>query len=134
RLSASKLLCERSFSAARFNARRVCSKGRVYLVRDKGEVECIDPATGKSVWSERFPRNRAAFYASPLIASDLLYAPREDGRVFVASVVGDRFQLLSETDFGQPVIGSPVPDGNRILIRGEKNLFCLGAEESKTAP
>ncbi|MEC8557304.1 MAG: PQQ-binding-like beta-propeller repeat protein [Planctomycetota bacterium] len=112
----------------------VAHKGRVYLVRDKGEVECIDPATGKTVWSDRFPRNRAAFYASPLIASDVLYAPREDGRVFVASVVGDRFQLLSETDFGQPVIGSPVPDGNRILIRGEENLFCLGADESKTAP
>ncbi|MEM8670051.1 MAG: PQQ-binding-like beta-propeller repeat protein [Planctomycetota bacterium] len=108
----------------------VAYQGRVYLVRDKGEVECIDPETGDTVWSDRFPKNRAAFYASPLIASDLLYAPREDGVVFVADIADGQFQLVSENDFSQPVIGSPVPDGNRILIRGEKKLFCLSATES----
>ncbi|MEM7476154.1 MAG: PQQ-binding-like beta-propeller repeat protein [Planctomycetota bacterium] len=108
----------------------VAYKGRVYLVRDKGEVECIEPATGKTIWSDRFPKHRSAFYASPLIASDLLYAPREDGTVFVASVADGRFQLLSENEFGQSVIGSPVPDQNRILIRGQKNLFCLRAEQA----
>ena len=108
----------------------VAYRGRVYLVRDKGEVECIDPVTGETIWSNQFPKHRTAFYASPLIASDLLYAPREDGVVFVATVANDQFQILSESEFGQPVIGSPVPDKNRILIRGEKNLFCLSAEKS----
>ncbi|QDT59273.1 outer membrane biogenesis protein BamB [Stieleria bergensis] len=107
----------------------VAYKGKVYLVRDKGQIECIDPATGKTVWSDRFPKHRTSYYASPLIASDLLYAPREDGTVFVASVANDQFQLLSENEFEQPVIGSPVPDGNRILIRGEKKLFCLTDEK-----
>jgi len=27
---------------------------------------------------------------------------------------------------GEPVIGSPVPFGNRILIRGENHLYCFG--------
>ena len=107
----------------------IAYKGLVYLVRDKGEVECIDPATGKTVWSDRFPKHRSAYYASPLIASDLLYAPREDGVVFVANVANNRFKLLSENDFMQPVIGSPVPDGNRLFIRGEQNLFCLTTEK-----
>ena len=108
----------------------VAWQGRVYLVRDKGEVECIDPATGETIWSSRFPKHRAAFYASPLIASGLLYAPREDGTVFVASVADDQFRVISENEFGQPIIGSPVPDQNRILIRGEKNLFCLSAQKT----
>jgi len=107
----------------------VAYQGRVYLVRDKGEVECIDPATGETVWSERFPKHRSDYYASPLIAGDHLYAPREDGVVFVASVKDDRFELISENDFDQPVIGSPVPDSNRLFIRGEKHLFCLSADQ-----
>ena len=106
----------------------VAYKGRVYIVRDKGEVDCIDPKTGESVWANRFPKHRSAYYASPLIAGDYLYAPREDGVVFVASVKDDRFELVSENDFEQPVIGSPVPDGDRLFIRGEKHLFCLSAD------
>ncbi|MEQ1828185.1 MAG: PQQ-binding-like beta-propeller repeat protein [Pirellula sp.] len=100
-------------------------RGRVYLVRDRGEVECIDPATGKTIWSNAFPKGRSNFYASPLIAGGKLYAPREDGVVFVASVADDRFELLAENNMEESVIGSPVPATDCLLIRGEKSLFCL---------
>lgn len=108
----------------------VAYRDRVFVVRDRGEVECVDPASGKTVFKGAFPKGRASYYASPLIAGGLLYAPREDGVVFVAKVDGDKLELLSENDMQQPVIGSPVPAANRILIRGEKHLICYG---SKTA-
>lgn len=100
-------------------------QGRVYLVRDRGEVECINPATGESIWSDAFPRNRNAYYASPTIAGGKLYAPREDGVVFVASVTDGKFQLLSENDLQESVIGSPVPIDDRLFLRGERHLFCF---------
>ena len=103
----------------------VAYQNKVYLVRDRGEVECIDPKTGSNIWSDRFPKARKNFYSSPTIAGGKLYAAREDGVVFVASVDNDEFKLLSENDFGEPVIGSPVPLENRIFIRGEKFLYCL---------
>ncbi len=102
-------------------------QGRVYLVRDRGEVECVDPMTGETVWSEQLPKSRANYYASPLIAGGKLYAAREDGVVFVAQVSNESFKLLSENDLGQPVIGSPVPMADRILIRGENELLCYGS-------
>lgn len=105
-------------------------KGRVYLVRDRGEVECIDPMTGNTIWSDALPKGRAAFYASPTIAGGNLYAAREDGTVFVATVKDDRFKLLATNDMEEPVIGSPVPVLNRILIRGEHHLFCLASPEA----
>ncbi len=108
----------------------VAYKGRVILVRDRGEVASIDPATGKTVWEGAFPKNRSNYYASPLVAGDKLYAPREDGVVYVASIANDEFEVLSENDMAESVIGSPVPAGNRILIRGEKHLFCIAAEDS----
>ena len=103
-------------------------KGNVYLVRDKGEVECVNPADGKTVWSNALPKHRSAYYASPLIAGDKLYAPREDGVVFVANVADGKFELLAENDMEEPVIGSPVPVLNRLLIRGENHLFCVGQD------
>ncbi len=105
----------------------VVYQGRVILVRDRGEVDCIDPATGNTVWSDAFAKGRASFYASPLIVGDLLCAPREDGVVFVARIASDKFELLSENNMEEPVIGSPVPASNRIFIRGEKHLFCIAS-------
>ncbi|MFC1596325.1 PQQ-binding-like beta-propeller repeat protein [Planctomycetota bacterium] len=106
-------------------------RGRVYLVRDRGEVECIDPVTGETIWSGAFPQGRASFYASPVIAGGNLYAAREDGAVFVAAVENNRFELLAENDMEERVIGSPVPALNRILIRGEHSLFCLASSEAE---
>jgi outer membrane protein assembly factor BamB len=102
-------------------------QGKLYLVRDKGEVECLDPATGKTVWSDAFPKNRATYYSSPLVAGGKLYAAREDGAIFVADIDGG-FKLLSENPLGEQVIASPVPADGRLLVRGEKHLFCIGAK------
>lgn len=104
----------------------VVFQGQVVLVRDRGEVVSINPSTGKTVWEGAFPKHRANFYASPLIAGGKLYAPREDGTVFVANVTGNKFELLAENDMGESVIGSPVPLGNGVLLRGEQHLFYAG--------
>ena len=104
------------------------ARGQVLLVRDHGEVESLDPKTGKTVWKGEFPKSRANFYSSPLVAGDKLFAPREDGIVFVGKIEGDKFSVLSQTDMGEPVIGSPVPFGNGVLIRGENHLFYYAAK------
>lgn len=100
-------------------------KGRVYLLRDRGEVECIEPTTGKTIWADQLPRTSAKYYSSPTVADGKLYAAREDGVVFVARVEG-KFEVLSQNDMGERVIASPVPVANRLLLRGEGHLFCVG--------
>lgn len=99
-------------------------QGKVYVVRDEGEVVCLDIKTGETVWTDRFPKNRNKYYASPLIAGGKLYAPREDGVVFVADI-RDGFKLLSENDMGERIIASPVAVQGNLLIRGEENLTSL---------
>ena len=105
----------------------VAYDGRVYLVGDAGNIECLDPKTGQTVWTHHLPKNRANYYASPLIAGGKLYAAREDGVVFVVGIHDDRAELLSENDFEESVIGTPVPASGRIFIRGTNHLFCLAA-------
>jgi outer membrane protein assembly factor BamB len=100
-------------------------KGRVYVVRDRGEVDCIDPNTGKTIWSDAFPKSSANFYSSPVVAAGKLYAAREDGTVFVAGIEG-KFELLAENPMGEQIIASLTPCADHLLIRGEHHLFCIG--------
>lgn len=104
----------------------VVFKGRVFILRHRGEVVCLDPATGKTIWSAALPRTSASYYASPVIGNGILYAAREDGVVFAARV-DDRFELLSENPMGERTISSPVVADNRLLIRGDQHLFCVMA-------
>lgn len=102
------------------------SGGKVYVVGDRGEVACVDPKDGATVWTGELPKKAASYYASPLVAGDKLYATREDGVIFVVSIAG-KLSLLSENDMGERVIASPVPVNGKLLIRGEKHLFCIAA-------
>jgi outer membrane protein assembly factor BamB len=103
-------------------------KGRIYLVRDRGQVECIDPANGTTLWTGELPKASSSYYSSPAAADGKIYAAREDGAVFVVRIDG-AFEVLSENKMGEPVIASPVPVANRLLIRGEKHLFCIADQK-----
>jgi len=107
-----------------FVASPVASEGRVYLLRHKGQIVCLDPETGEPHWEAALPRAAAAYYASPVIAGGILYAAREDGMVFAAKI-GDSFELLGENSMGEQILASPVPFDGQLLIRGERHLFCI---------
>ncbi len=104
----------------------VVYKDQVYLLRHRGEIVCIDPTTGKTVWDAALPRSAASYFASPTIANGVLYAAREDGTVFAARVDGE-FELLSENAMGESIIASPIAVAGRLLLRGENHLFSIRA-------
>jgi outer membrane protein assembly factor BamB len=99
-------------------------QGKVYLLRHRGEIVCLDPATGATLWSEPLPRGAASYYASPLIAAGTLYAAREDGVVFTARVA-PAFRLLGEQRLGERIVASPVPARGRVVFRGDEHLFAV---------
>lgn len=101
--------------------------GKVHLLRHRGEVVCLDPATGRTLWNAELPRAAAPFYSSPVIAGDVLYAAREDGVVFVARV-GERFTLLGENPMGERLVASPVPAAGHLFVRGDEHLFAIAAQ------
>jgi len=45
---------------------------------------------------------------------------------FSTARVEEKFELLGENPMGERVIASPVPASNRLFIRGDKHLFCVG--------
>lgn len=107
-----------------FCASPVEYKGQAYLLRHKGEIVCLDPKTGQTVWVANLPEHRAPYYASPVIANGILYAAREDGMIFTARV-GGKFELLGENAMGERIVASPTPAEDRLFVRGDNHLFCI---------
>ena len=110
-----------------FVATPVEYKGRIYLLRHRGEVVCLNPVDGKTLWTGALPEHRTPYYASPVIANGSLYAAREDGVVFVARVE-EKFELLGENPMGERIVATPVPAANRLFLRGDNHLFCVGSK------
>jgi len=99
---------------------------KVYLLRDRGEITCIDSASGETLWAGALPKHRSSYYSSPTIAGGKLYAAREDGVVFVARITGE-LKVVSENPMGEKMIASPVPVADQLLLRGEHRLFLVGS-------
>jgi outer membrane protein assembly factor BamB len=101
----------------------VVDEGKAYLLSDSGRITCRDMRYGEELWSAELPRNRNKYYASPVLAGDLLYCTREDGAIFVGRVTDDGYEQLAENQMGEWVIATPVPIRGGLLIRGEEHLF-----------
>jgi outer membrane protein assembly factor BamB len=100
--------------------------GRVYVCTDRGEVACLDAASGKTIWSGNPEPNRNAYSASPILADGKVYVTREDGKTFVLAQ-GDTFKVLAANALeGEFVVATPVFLDGRIFIRTMENLYCIG--------
>lgn len=85
---------------------------------------CIDARTGKLTWSDRLSTKSRAF-ASPVLVDGKVYAPAEIGEVYVFEAKPE-FKLLAKNPLGEPLMATPAVSQGRMLIRGEKTLFCIG--------
>lgn len=99
-------------------------EGRVYILRHKGEVVCLDPKTGEPFWAAKLPKSLIPYYSSPVIAGGILYAAREDGVVFSARI-GEKFELLGENPMREQILATPVPFDGKLLIRTSGHLICV---------
>jgi outer membrane protein assembly factor BamB len=108
----------------------VASDGRFYVLTDsgmkRGTVTCIEASSGKVVWRDNLPKAAQIFYSSPVVAGDTLICAREDGVVFSAKIGSDGLDEVVVNEIGEGVIASPVVVEGKLLLRGDRSLFCFG--------
>jgi outer membrane protein assembly factor BamB len=93
------------------------------IVSDSGVAHCFEAATGNLLWQERLGEH----HASQVSANGLVYFLNDEG---VTQIVkpGAGFQLIARNELGERCFASPAISGKQIFIRGDKHLFCVGAE------
>lgn len=101
--------------------------GHLYWMHDSLGLACCAKAdTGQIVYKERLDR-AGQVYASALLADGRLYYLTRSGKTFVLAAK-PQFEQLASNDLADRSIfnASPVVDGNRLLIRSDKFLYCIG--------
>jgi outer membrane protein assembly factor BamB len=94
-----------------------------WLVGSFGSVTCYDAADGKVVWQKDID---AEFHASPSLVGDKVLLVGLSGEAFILQA-GREYKLLGKASLGERCDTTPAMVGGRIYIRGQANLYCIGA-------
>jgi outer membrane protein assembly factor BamB len=100
-------------------------QNHIYLMTDAGLLTCLDARTGEVQYEGKRVPVPAAFTASPVAVDGKILITSEDGDTFVITA-GPRHEILRTNSIGEPVYASMAISQRRILIRGEKSLYCVG--------
>lgn len=96
--------------------------GLVYLLRENGELICLDAQTGEEVYLQRLYSDR--YRASPVYADGYLYCASRDGTVSVVRA-GRQFEVVAENKLGEALSASPVISGGRLYLRTFDALYAI---------
>ena len=103
--------------------------GRLVIGGDKGEVSCLDVATGKTLWEGQLPKNRNAYSASPVIVDGRVILTREDGHSWLLAWPTDTaepaFTVVGEGMVDEMTVATPVCVDGEIFLRTHDSLWCI---------
>jgi len=101
----------------------VATKDIVVMAASYGTLSCLDSKTGESLWIYEADEG---FYSSPMIVGDKIYVMEVSGRMNVLEA-GKELKVISQNDLGEKASTIPAFYKNKIYIRGENNLYCIGS-------
>ena len=100
----------------------VATKDYVFAAASYGSVVCMDAQTGEQYWGHDYDEG---FYASPVINGGKLYLLDISGIMHVVAV-DKTFKTIAKNNLGEAVYSTPAFAENKILIRGDNHLYCIG--------
>jgi outer membrane protein assembly factor BamB len=95
----------------------------VFTADASGMVNCYDLGTGRKLWTHEFD---ASFYPSPILAAGRIYAIDNGGTLHVFRASKD-FVSVADSRLGEESVATPAFVGGTMFIRGQENLYCIGA-------
>jgi hypothetical protein len=99
-------------------------RGLLYTWMDNGVLVCLDGKTGRELYRQRLGGN---CNSSPIASDGRIYVSNNDGTTFVV-LAGPQFRLLAKNDLGERITASPAVTGDRLILRTDSQLFCIGKQ------
>jgi len=96
-------------------------RGRFYMVKNGGMLTCLNPLTGVALYQEERVGGMGDYYASLVAADGRIYVASQRGVVTVVKA-GDAFEILATNDLKENTHASPVPIGDRLIVRTSGHL------------
>lgn len=97
----------------------------LYLLNEPGVMECLEVATGRSIWKERLGRKS---WSSMNEVGGRLYVNDTSGTTFVIDPDPEGMRLLATNPLGANLStnASPAFAGGRVYLRTDQALFAIG--------
>ncbi len=111
----------------RYYASPVVHEGLIYACTQAGCFSVIDAATGEVIYEQMLKLGKGTCYASVTLAGGLLFVSSDNDTTVVVKP-GRTYQEVARNKLEQ-FRASPVFIGDRLYIRGLKNLLCLGESD-----
>lgn len=103
----------------------VVSDGFVYLAGEKGDLTCVDVATGEIKYRKRLFSDKHR--STPVAVDGKIFIAGRKGTVLVIEA-GPELEVLSKNKLGEETTASPAVSNGRIFIRTHKALYAFGAK------
>ena len=87
-------------------------------------LTCLDCRTGKVLIDRARIAGLGQLYASPVVAAGRIYIVGRDGTTAVLEH-GETLKRVATNKLDEPIDASPVVVGDRLLLRGERHLYCI---------
>ncbi len=101
-------------------------RGRLYLVRDGGMVECIRPGTGEVLYEERLGVP-GVYCASPVAAAGRIYTASYSGAIVVMDGASESLSVLAKNELGENIWATPALVEDTLYVRTARHLHAFAA-------
>ena len=127
------LLWEADGLEGEFYASAVVADGKVYCVNNDGRLYAVNRDSGEVAWEHQLEipsgsgigGQTAYLYPSPALAGGKIFLGNDAGTMLVLKP-GDEYEQVSENALDEGSGACPVFEGERLYLRGGKNLYCIG--------
>ena len=100
------------------------AESKAYICSDRGDITCLDVASGETRWERSLPSSRITYSSSPILAGKYLFVTREDGTTFVCDVTQEG-DVVSENSVNEQTVATPVLVDERIYLQTFQHLYCF---------
>jgi outer membrane protein assembly factor BamB len=118
-------LWEATIEKDRYYATPLIHDGLIYAVNQKATLSVLDAATGATVYEQRIAGLKGTVYPSPTLGGKHVFLAAAGGTTIVLEP-GRAYHEIGRNEL-EPYKSSPVFAGKRMFLRGQKNLWCIGA-------
>ncbi|MGA2032514.1 MAG: PQQ-binding-like beta-propeller repeat protein [Thermoguttaceae bacterium] len=119
-----------------FFASPICCDGTLYCASNEGTLYALDAKTGAEVFHKELEIRAASgkpgigpanVYPSLCLVGSRILLGNDAGQMLVLEP-GKQYRQVSQNYLDKGCGATPVVDGNRIYIRGEQYLYCIGTK------
>jgi outer membrane protein assembly factor BamB len=104
-------------------------EGALYFVKtNRAILSSFDARTGDEHYSEQRLEGLGSIYSSPVGVAGRVYVTDRDGNTMVLRH-GPKLEVLATNTLDDGFDASMAVVGDEILLRGQKNLYCIGRSQ-----